>query len=161
MGDLNQSPAPTNLTATGEGQGIDPYGGSAAKVYLTDSSTVLRYRDDYELMTANVNSGTGAISYVAGSLHAFGNNGTTPSGGSTSSASNTDLAYMTTANGYNPTQSQILSALTTASDHLPIDADYNFADAVAAPEPSAVAVAIGGFGFAIMHRRARRSVRSA
>jgi hypothetical protein len=77
-------------------------------------------------MTSNILNGTGAINYVAGSLEGFGNNGTTSSSGSTNSANNTDLAYMTTANGYNPTKTQILAALTTASDHLPNVADYTF-----------------------------------
>ena len=155
MGDLNSNPPEaefTNFTAAGQGQAFDPVNFSGFAQYYTESSTDLRYRDDYQLMTQNVLNGTGAIDYVTSSLEAFGNNGETPVDGSVNSASNTDLAYMTTANGYSPTQSQILSALTTASDHLPNVADYTF---TAVPEPtSAAAIAAGA---ALLIRRRRRA----
>ena len=105
---------------------FDPLNFSTSVQYWSESSTDLRYRDNYQLMTQNVLSGTGAISYTSSTLEAFGNNGTTPANGLINSGSNTDLAYMTSAAGYNPTQSQILTALTTASDHLPNVADYSF-----------------------------------
>jgi endonuclease/exonuclease/phosphatase family metal-dependent hydrolase len=155
MGDLNAAPsedAPSpngefaNLTASGQGQASDPLSFSTSKTNFTDSSTSLRFRDDYQLMTSNVLNGTGAINYISGSLEAFGNNGTTPSSGRTDNAANTDLAYMTTANGYSPTQSQILSALTTASDHLPNVGDYTFTSTLA-PEPACLALMIGGILF--------------
>jgi hypothetical protein len=63
---------------------------------------------------------------------------------------------MTTANGYSPTQSQILSALTTASDHLPNVADYTFT----VPEPAGLALAALGAG-ALLFRRPRDSANSA
>ena len=127
VGDLNSNPPEaefTEFTAAGDGEAYDPLSFSTTLQNLTDSTTSLRYRDDYQLMTQNILGGTGAIDYVSGSLQAFGNNGSVS--GSVNSGSNTDLAYMTTGNGYNPTQSQILSALTTASDHLPNVADYTF-----------------------------------
>ncbi len=102
-------------------------------------------------MTQNILNGTGAINYVSGSLEGFGNNGTATSVGS---GANTDLAYMTTANGYNPTQSQILPSLTTASDHLPNVADYTFA----VPEPTCFALVAGGVGFLLMRRPRVRAV---
>ena len=129
-GDLNSNPPEAefnNFTAAGQGQAFDPLNFSTSTQYWSDSTTNLRYRDNYQLMTSNVLNGTGAINYVSNTLEAFGNNGTTPSGGNVDSGSNTDLNYMN-GNGYGvtnkPTQSQILAALTTASDHLPNVADY-------------------------------------
>jgi endonuclease/exonuclease/phosphatase family metal-dependent hydrolase len=53
---------------------------------LSDSSTNLRYRDDYQFMTTNVYNGTaGGLAYVSGSYHIFGNNGTVAYHGSASS----------------------------------------------------------------------------
>jgi len=139
-GDLNsKSPEAefTNFTASGQGQAFDPYNLSNAVQYWSDSTTTLNYRDDYQLMTSDILNDTGAINYVANSLQAFGNNGTTASGKSTNLASNTDFAYMTTAAGYSPTQSQLLLALTTASDHMPNVADYTFATV---PEPASLSL---------------------
>jgi len=150
-GDLNSNPPEaefTNFTAAGQGQAFDPVNFSTSVQYWTESSTDLRYRDDYQLMTQNVLNGTGAIDYVSGSLEGFGNNGTTSSGGSVANGSDTDLAYMTTANGYNPTQSQIFSALTTASDHLPNVADYTFS----VPEPTGLALVAVGAGILLFSR---------
>jgi endonuclease/exonuclease/phosphatase family metal-dependent hydrolase len=126
VGDLNSNPPEaefTNFTAAGQGQAFDPYSFSTSKTYYSDSSTSLKYRDDYQLMTSNVLNDTGVINYVSGTLQSLGNNGSTTS---VNSGSNTDLSYMTAAAGYNPTGSQVLSALTTASDHLPVFADYTF-----------------------------------
>jgi endonuclease/exonuclease/phosphatase family metal-dependent hydrolase len=151
VGDLNSNPPEaefTEFTASGPGQAFDPVNFSTSVTYWSESATDLRYRDDYQLMTSNILNGGGAINYVSGSLQSFGNNGTTSSGGNVDNGSNTDLAYMTTANGYNPTQSQILSALTTASDHLPNVADYTF---TAVPEPTCLALAAGA-GILLMRR---------
>ena len=53
----------------------------------------LQYRDDLELMTQNVYGGTGSsLDYVAGSVHAFGNNGSVGLDGTVDSVSNTALA---------------------------------------------------------------------
>jgi endonuclease/exonuclease/phosphatase family metal-dependent hydrolase len=155
VGDLNSNPPEaefTEFTAAGDGEAYDPLSFSTTLQNLTDSTTSLRYRDDYQLMTQNILGGTGAIDYVSGSLQAFGNNGSVS--GSVNSGSNTDLAYMTTGNGYNPTQSQILSALTTASDHLPNVADYTFAPV---PEPTCAALAIGGTCVLLVRRRRSRA----
>jgi endonuclease/exonuclease/phosphatase family metal-dependent hydrolase len=156
-GDLNADPTESgetqfnNFTAAGQGQAFDPLSFSTIKKYLTDSTTNLRFRDDYQLMTTDVLNDTGAINYVSGSLEGFGNNG---SSGSNIASGNTDLAYMTTAAGYNPTQSQILSALTTASDHLPNVADYTF---VPIPEPTSLALIAGGASI-LLARRSRARV---
>jgi endonuclease/exonuclease/phosphatase family metal-dependent hydrolase len=154
VGDLNSNPPEaefTNFTAAGQGQAFDPLSFSTTLQNRTDSTSTLRYRDDYQLMTQDILNGTGAINYVNGSLEGFGNNGSTSSVGS---GANTDLAYMTAANGYNPTQSQILSALTTASDHLPNVADYTFS----VPEPTCLALLGGGVGFLLMRRPRGRAV---
>ena len=79
-GDLNSNPPEaefTNFTAAGQGQAYDPFSFSTSIKYWSDSTTDLRYRDDYQLMTHNVLNGTGAINYVSSTLEAFGNNGTT------------------------------------------------------------------------------------
>ena len=154
-GDLNSNPPEaefTTFTAAGQGQAYDPLNFSTSVQYWSESATDLRYRDDYQLMTSNILNGTGAINYVSGSLEAFGNNGSTPSGGNVNSGSNTDLAYMTTATGYSPTQSQILSALTTASDHLPNVADYTFTPV---PEPGSLSLIAAGTCLLLFFRRNR------
>ena len=76
-------------------------------------------------------TGTGTIGYVSGSLHAFGNNGTTPSGGSVDSGSDTALNNDFVQDGGTfISASTLYGDLTTASDHLPAVADYTI---VAAP----------------------------
>ena len=98
---------------------------SAFAPIMTVSSTSVRYRDDLQLMTQNVYSGGGpfALSYLPGSLHAFGNNGSVGVFGNVNSSANTAL------NNLIPnapiSKSALLSALTTASDHLPVVADYS------------------------------------
>lgn len=152
MGDLNSAPPEaefTAFTAAGQGQLSDPANFSASTLYWTESATDLRFRDDYQLMTSNVQGDAGAINYVSGSIRGFGNNGTTPSGGNVSTANNTDLAYMTNANGYPVTQSQILTALTTASDHLPNVAEYTFLS----PEPASITLMFGAAGLLMSRRR--------
>jgi endonuclease/exonuclease/phosphatase family metal-dependent hydrolase len=151
-GDLNSAPPEaefTNFTASGQGEAYDPASFSTSVLYWSESATDLRYRDDYQLMTQNILTDAGAINYVSGSLQSFGNNGTTSSGASVNNGSDTDLAYMTTGNGYSPTQSQILSALTTASDHLPNVADYTF---VPVPEPTCSALVIVGASILLIRR---------
>jgi endonuclease/exonuclease/phosphatase family metal-dependent hydrolase len=149
-GDFNSNPPEaefTTLTGSGQGQAFDPVNFSTSTRYWSESATDLRYRDDYQMMTQNVLNGTGAISYVSGSLESFGNNGSTAANGNISGS--TDLAYMTAANGYSVTQSEILSALTTASDHLPNVAEYTF---TAVPEPDGL-VLVAGLAALLLARR--------
>jgi endonuclease/exonuclease/phosphatase family metal-dependent hydrolase len=55
---------------------------------LSESATNLRYRDDYQLMTSNVYAGTaGGLSYIPGSYHIFGNNGSVSYNGNITSSS--------------------------------------------------------------------------
>jgi endonuclease/exonuclease/phosphatase family metal-dependent hydrolase len=159
VGDLNSTPPEaefTNFTAPGPGQAFDPADFSTSSEFLSESVTDLRYRDDYQLLTQNILNGTGAIKYVSGSLQNFGNNGSTPMSGNVDEPTNTDLAYMTAANGYNPTQSEILSALTTASDHLPTVADYTFTPV---PLPTSVAQCAAGFGAILIGLTCARATR--
>lgn len=95
----------------------------AYKAIMTDSTSSLSYRDDLELMTPAVYTGTAptGLHYVAGSCRTFGNNGTTTLGKSTNLSTNTSLN--TNFNG--PiTASNTLSSLVSGSDHLPVVADY-------------------------------------
>ncbi len=66
-------------------------------------------RFDFQLLTGEFFDGAG-IDYIAGSYHAFGNNGTHALNGA-----------ITTGTGASP---GVLSALAAASDHLPVVADY-------------------------------------
>src|SRR5205085_4512557 len=68
------------------------------------------------LNTAATMDGHG-FSYISGSHRTFGNNGSTPLGAAPTSGSNTALGGL-------PNRSAVLSALTTASDHYPVLADY-------------------------------------
>jgi hypothetical protein len=140
LGDFNtglaSEPMYGILTASGTNQLIDPlnpsrnlatnFDGSAAPINLTDSATYLEYRDDYHMMTTNIYCGTGGgLSYVAGTFHAFGNNGTIPYLGTANSGSNTALNNDLATNG--PAfinAAQLYVDLTGASDHLPVVADY-------------------------------------
>jgi hypothetical protein len=89
----------------------------------SESSTSLHYRDDFEVMTTNVYSGTpGGLGLVPGTYHVFGNNGTTAYETSVNSGSNTSLTNLQA--GAPISASQLYADLTTASDHLPVVADY-------------------------------------
>jgi hypothetical protein len=117
-----------------QGEGYDPlnypvstnidWGINSLLAMKTESATDLRYRDDLQVMTSNVYFGAaGGLALVAGTYHAFGNNGTTPYEGSANSGSDTALNNDLESNA--PISASSLYAdLTTASDHLPIVADY-------------------------------------
>ena len=75
-------------TGIAQGQGIDPLNTNAATginwgvnsllSMKTESSTDLRYRDDFQMSTANIfNAAAGGLALVPGTYHVFGNNGTT------------------------------------------------------------------------------------
>ncbi len=140
VGDFNtgdaSEPMYATLTAPGTNQLIDTlnparslttnFDGSAVPAALTESATYLQYRDDYQMMTTNVYYGaSGGLAFVAGTFHAFGNNGTTPYQGNINSGSNTSLNNRLATNGpFFISAAQLYLDLTNASDHLPVVADY-------------------------------------
>ena len=115
------------ITAPGNGQGIDPAGGSWANRWQTWSSTNLGSRLDFQMVTPPTNDDRG-FSIIDGSYRTFGNNGTTPSGAAANNGSNTALPG-------HPNRAAVLQALTSASDHYPVVADYRY--------PARMAVAVG------------------
>ncbi len=99
----------------------------------TESANDLRYRDDLQVMTSNVLFGVpGGLAYVPGTYHAFGNNGSTPYFGTVNSVSNTALNTDLETNAL-ISAAQLYQNLSTASDHLPIVADYTLPVPIAAP----------------------------
>ena len=144
MGDLNSNPPEaefTNFTAAGQGQAFDQTSFSTSVQYYSDATTDLRYRDDYQLITQNVLNDTGNINYVAGSYHSFGNNGTTASGGSINSSTNTSLnSDLVQDGGTFISASTLYADLTTGSDHLPVVSDYTIASAAGSPVIGSFAV---------------------
>jgi len=126
-----------------QGQGIDPLNTSAATnidwsdnttnpailFMLSEDSYELQYRDDLQVMTSNVYYDVaGGLQYVQGSYHSFGNNASLPYGvsvtyGGTNNTALNDLDPSLT-NQFKLSGAQLLQDLTTASDHLPIVADY-------------------------------------
>jgi PKD repeat protein len=118
-----------------QGQGIDPknvaanfsinYGNGGSLFLKTESATILHYRDDFQIMTSNVFNGVaGGLAYVAGTYHVFGNDGSTPFESSVNSPDNSALSDDLNTNVTGITAAQLYQYLTTASDHLPVVADY-------------------------------------
>jgi len=107
------------------GSASSNFDGSGSVQDLTESATDLRYRDDYQMMTSNVLYGVAnGLAYVPGTYHAFGNNGSTIYQGSVNNSGNTALNSDLNTNGVGISASQLYTNLTTASDHLPVVADY-------------------------------------
>jgi len=117
-------------------QGIDPFNPtgstgqdwtlSAPTVFKTFSPTSLHYRDDFQVMSSNVFNGVGGgLACLVNTYHTFGNNGSTPYLGSVNNGFNTSLnGTKLTTNVTGITAAQLYEYLTTASDHLPVVADY-------------------------------------
>ncbi|HUJ72043.1 MAG TPA: putative Ig domain-containing protein [Verrucomicrobiae bacterium] len=120
-----------------QGQGVDPLNTSGATnidwsdtttdtnilFMLTEESYELRFRDDLQVMTSNVYYDVaGGLQYVPGTYHSFGNNATIPWASSVTNGSNTALSGIPT-NAY-ISAAQCYTDLTTATDHLPVVADY-------------------------------------
>jgi exonuclease III len=144
VGDLNCSTSSEQMyqTLVGSGVGIpgvdavNPSGATGKNwgssttdtnilAVLTESATDLSYRDDYQMMSSNVYYGAGTgLALVSGTYHAFGINGTTHYGGSVNSGSDTALNTDLATNGVGISASQLYQYLTTASDHVPVVADY-------------------------------------
>lgn len=77
-------------------------------------------RFDFQLMTAELLDNEG-MSYIPGSYQAFGNNGSLPCCNSNINAAGNTVTFPGVTSF---TKQQILNALFTASDHLPVVADY-------------------------------------
>jgi PKD repeat protein len=129
-----------------QGGGIDPKNVSvntninwttSASLFLkTESATILHYRDDFQVMTSNVFHGVaGGLALVSGTYHVFGNDGSTPYLGSVNDGSNSSLSDDLNTNVTGISATQLYQYLTTASDHLPVVADYTI------PVPSSAPVA--------------------
>ncbi len=129
-------PAWGELTSAGNGQAFDPINrvgnwhenSAFADVHTQSPTTTQRYggqvpggmddRFDFQLVSGEVRDGAG-FDYVPGSYHAFGNNGTTYNT-DIDAPSNTYVFSGVTSYA----KSQILTALASVSDHLPVIADY-------------------------------------
>ncbi|HUJ11494.1 MAG TPA: PKD domain-containing protein [Verrucomicrobiae bacterium] len=151
-------------SATGQGQGVDPlniawnpYTSAASNIpwgassnwtgnnpsnlfMMSEKATALEWRDDLQVMTSNVYYDVaGGLQYVQGTYHGFGNNSTTPWGSSVNLSGNTALNDLdpvkTNATGL--TAAVLLHDLTTATDHLPVVADYMLILGTTATPPSA------------------------
>jgi hypothetical protein len=156
------------LTAAGTGQAIDPLH-APGNWHATSSFATLHSqaalvnqpananltgggmddRFDFLLTSLSALSGPG-MHYEPGTYHVFGNNGTTYNG-NVNDPGNTALPL----SEYNPAGGQpsrldVLNALSTASDHLPVVADFFI------PEPSTfVLAALGLLVLAAFGRRPR------
>jgi hypothetical protein len=125
-----------------QGQGFDPqnpagitginWNSAALESQMTESATDMRYRDDFQCVTSNVYYAVpGGLCLVTNTYHIFGNNGSTPFQGSVNNGANNSLTNLMA----NPpiTASSLYSYLTTASDHLPVVADYTVPVTVPVP----------------------------
>jgi hypothetical protein len=95
------------------------------KNLLTEKSTNVQFRDDFQFVSDPMLNQPG-MQLVSGSMTAFGNGGNIYHKSVASSSNSNALTDLSN-------RSAVLTALTTASDHLPIVADYSFATAVGAP----------------------------
>ena len=130
-------PAVGTLLAAGNGQAVDPINqvgpwhiNPAYALHHTQSpcstaggncgaSGGMDDRFDFQWVSTEVTDGEG-LDYIAGSYRAFGNNGST-----FDTAINNGNTYDFAANGVTTfTKSQILDALETVTDHIPVVADY-------------------------------------
>jgi hypothetical protein len=169
VGDWNVNgstdPSVVEMTSAGQGQATDALNPTNASEswatnatyqnLLTESATDLAYRDDIQFMTSNVYNGTpGSLSYVNGSAHAFGNNGTTAEGHSVNDGTDTALNSDLYEDGSSfISASSLYGYLTTGSDHLPVVGDYT----IAIPEPASLGIFM--FAGSALFMRPRRSAR--
>ncbi len=120
-----------------QGQGIDPLNiagsttinwestttSKSILLMLSESATDLRYRDDLEIVTSNVfYAAPGGLCLVTNTYHTFGNNGSLAYGSSVAAQGNTALTNL--ARNAPISASTLFTDLTSASDHLPVVADY-------------------------------------
>jgi hypothetical protein len=116
------SPAPGQAIDTAIPSNVWSDGSSILK-WESEKATKLQFRDDLQLVTASVGTGNGVnltmpgLQMVPGSLEVFGNNGSVAYEGNVTLRTNTALSDLSN-------QTTILQDLTTATDHLPVVADY-------------------------------------
>ncbi len=112
---------------------------STYKSLLTESADYLQYRDDVQYVTDPMTIHTPSdaqpgMKLLSATLGAFGNGGSVYHKPVTDSSNSTALAEFNNTQEYPPGyRSTVLNALLTATDHLPVVADYSFASAVGAP----------------------------
>jgi hypothetical protein len=178
VGDYNMrdssDPAYETMTGTlapnggNQGQAFDPmnptlsysqnwYENEGFASLLTEADDDLYARFDAQLMTGNVyHDSPGALDYISGSYHPFGNNGGEEEGSNINAGTNTSVND-TQGNGTQGfvdtgtlTVSQILSAesVSLGSDHLPVVADYS----IAIPEPATLGM-LSCAGALLLRRR--------
>jgi hypothetical protein len=129
-------PAFVKLLSAGAGQAVDPINrvgkwsnnSSFADVHTQSPTTSSRYggqvtggmddRFDFQLVTSELVDGEG-MSYLSGSYHTFGNNGTTYNDDIDAVGNTYSFSGVTSY-----TKSQVLGALASVTDHLPVVADY-------------------------------------
>lgn len=99
---------------------------------FTESADSISARFDYQLVSNPMLSQPG-MQLVSGTLGAFGNNGSISRFSAVTSASNTALSDLDDAPYNAAYRSSVFSALVSATDHLPVVADYSFATAIGAP----------------------------
>ncbi len=135
------------ITAAGQGQAFDPISmpgvwadNSSFRGILTESTSDLEFRDDLQLGTQSVLTDPTGLEYIAGSYLAFANNGSISIGGNIMSST----GLQTFAN-----RETILSDMSTASDHLPVIADY----AIPTPEPATAALLAIAVGVLSLRRK--------
>ncbi len=134
------------LTAAGDGQALDPINmpgiwhnnAFMPELFTQSPVAVARFpgqitggmddRFDFQLTTGEFLDNEG-LSYISGSYHAFGNNGTL------SSCCNAEI---TSGTGASPA---VLDALANASDHIPVVADYQL-PAVSSASVSAIPLTV-------------------
>lgn len=111
-----------NATAIGVGQGFDTAnapgdwsGNAAFQLIHTHSTATMDSRFDFQFVSGELLDNTG-LEYIAGSVHAFGNNGTHGLGNP-----------ITNGTALTPA---VRTALAAASDHLPVLADYSLVPTV-------------------------------
>lgn len=111
------------LLAAGNGKANDPanpaqnWGNTSTyRGLMTFSATSCNIRFDFQFVTDAVLNQDG-FKLIPGTYQVFGNNGTSTFGGSVNVAANTALNDLLNRN-------QVMSLLTTVSDHLPVVADY-------------------------------------
>ena len=158
-GDFNfyrsSDPAFQTLTSAGNAQAFDPInrvGSWHDNASFLDTHTQnpragtnqggVDDRFDWQLATAAFLDKEG-LSYIGGSYHAFGNTGTHQLNGSITSGSAAALAERLP--GYTESQAAgVLSALASASDHLPVVADYQLPARMGVTAPLSLGPVISG-----------------